>query len=81
MKSIAGLITTTVILLFLASCSLFQPPEMEPQHLAEHRIGTSTGITQGQISDPALVSWFDIPFAQPPLALSLIHISEPTRRS
>lgn len=68
MKSIAGLITTTVISLSLASCSLFQPPEMEPQRLAEHRIGTSTGITQGQISDPALVSWFDIPFAQPPQA-------------
>ncbi len=68
MKSIAGLITTAVISLSLASCSLFQPPEMEFQRLVEHRIGTSTGITQGQISDPALVSWFDIPFAQPPLA-------------
>lgn len=67
MKSTATLIAIAIVALTLVSCSLFEPAEPETQRLAEHRVSTSTGIVQGQSSDQALVSWFDIPFAQPPV--------------
>ncbi|MBT5387949.1 MAG: carboxylesterase family protein [Porticoccaceae bacterium] len=52
--------------LAISSCSLLSPDAPEPMQLAEHRVQTSSGVAQGHSSDQ-LVSWFDIPFAQPPV--------------
>ena len=61
-------------LLFASACGLITPEPPVAQNTAEFNIATSTGTTQGRLdasADPEVgadvVSWFDIPYAQPPV--------------
>jgi para-nitrobenzyl esterase len=68
MKQIISLLSFLLFTAFIASCSLFETAERTPERLAQHSISTSTGITQGQsYSGDSVVSWSDIPYAQPPV--------------
>ena len=73
MKSPISPLSILLLSAIISSCSLFGTSDPEAQRLAEHRVSTSTGITPGQSfglssSAPAgVVSWFDIPYAQPPV--------------
>ena len=69
MKQIVSLLSLLLCTAIVSSCSLFGTTDPVVQRLSEHRLSTSTGITQGQsFSAPsAVVSWFDIPYAQPPV--------------
>ena len=68
MKQIISLLSFLLFTAFIASCSLFETAEPTPERLAQHSISTSTGITQGQsYSGDSVVSWSDIPYAQPPV--------------
>lgn len=62
----------------LSACQLITPPAPEIARIPAHNISTSTGIVQGQSvvdagtlsggkSAANIVSWFDIPYAQPPV--------------
>ncbi|MGB2041709.1 MAG: carboxylesterase/lipase family protein [Porticoccaceae bacterium] len=69
MKQIFSLLILLLFTALVTSCSLFNTSEPAAQQLAEHRINTSTGITQGNstVEPSSIVSWFDIPYAQPPV--------------
>ncbi|MDG1312041.1 MAG: carboxylesterase family protein [Porticoccaceae bacterium] len=69
MRKLIGFSAILLISISIASCSLFGTSKSALQTLAEHNISTSTGITQGQsfASAATVVSWFDIPYAQPPV--------------
>ena len=69
MKQIVSLLSLLLCTAIVSSCSLFGTTDPVVQRLSEHRLSTSTGITQGQSfsAPPAVVSWFDIPYAQPPV--------------
>jgi para-nitrobenzyl esterase len=69
MKQIFSLLVLLLFTALAASCSLFNTSESAAQQLAEHRVNTSTGITQGNstVEPSSIVSWFDIPYAQPPV--------------
>ena len=68
MKSFSVLVSLVVISFALSSCSLFQPSEPVVQRSSDYLIRTLSGISQGQsIEGEAVVSWFDIPFAKPPV--------------
>ena len=68
------LILTITSLLMVAACGLLLTEQSPPQNLTEYKIKTSSGITQGRLNVSAdqqantgVVSWFDIPYAQPPV--------------
>ena len=66
MKLIGTLISVLAAVLVVSSCSLLGPSAPEIQRPAAYKISTQTGITQGQsVQGGQVVSWFDIPFAQP----------------
>lgn len=68
MKPIITLISAFSAVLAITSCSLLGPSAPEIQRPAAYNISTQTGVTQGQsIQGDQVVSWFDIPFAQPPV--------------
>ncbi|MGB1807630.1 MAG: carboxylesterase family protein, partial [Porticoccaceae bacterium] len=69
MKQITSLLSILLCTSLMSSCSLFGTSEPVAQQLAQHSVSTSTGITQGQsfASGSSVVSWFDIPYAQPPV--------------
>lgn len=69
MKQIFSLLILLLFTALATSCSLFNTSESAAQQLAEHRVNTSTGITQGNstVEPSSIVSWFDIPYAQPPV--------------
>ena len=68
MKPFSILLSLGVVMIALSSCSLFQSSDPVVQRLSDYLIRTSSGISQGQsIEGEAVVSWFDIPFAQPPV--------------
>ena len=68
MKLIGTLISVLAAVLVVSSCSLLGPSAPEIQRPAAYKISTQTGITQGQsVQGGQVVSWFDIPFAQPPV--------------
>jgi len=68
MKRISISLSLGIAILALSACSLFQASDPVVQRLSDYLIRTSTGISQGQsIKGEAVVSWFDIPFAQPPV--------------
>ena len=69
MKQQVSLCGVLLIALSLSSCGLFDGSKPSPNTLAEHRINTSSGITQGQsfAGSASVVTWFDIPYAQPPV--------------
>ena len=64
-----------LVFLSIASCAIFSPQEPVIELHNEHKIATSSGSVQGQFveyskdSNPAsnVVSWLDIPYAQPPV--------------
>ena len=68
-------ILITMVFLSIASCALFAPQEPVIELLNKHKIATNSGTVQGQFasynndSSPAstVVSWRDIPYAQPPV--------------
>ena len=66
-----NLIRIVAVLLATASCSLFTHQDPLTKSLDELKIKTSSGIVQGQFTDQssnsAVVSWLDIPYAQPPV--------------
>ena len=66
MSKLIGLCSVLLVSLILSSCNLFSPAV---QSLAEHKINTSSGITQGQsfAEGAGVVTWYDIPYAQPPV--------------
>ena len=66
MSKLIGLCSILLVSLILSSCNLFSPAV---QNLAEHKINTSSGITQGQsfAEGAGVVTWYDIPYAQPPV--------------
>ncbi|MDG0971953.1 MAG: carboxylesterase family protein [Porticoccaceae bacterium] len=54
----------------LSACQLVTPTEPQIDRLLAHNIQTSSGMVQGQSipeSSADVVSWFDIPYAQPPV--------------
>ena len=67
------LILTTCV--FLGACAWFERGEPVTEKPEAYRIQSSGGIVQGQritsggsdITSASVVSWFDIPFAQPPV--------------
>jgi para-nitrobenzyl esterase len=69
MKQLVNVCSLVFITLSLTSCGLFRGSEPAIKSLAEHNINTSSGITQGQsfAALESVVSWFDIPYAQPPV--------------
>ena len=68
MKPFTILLSLGVVIIALSSCSLIQSPDPVVQRLSDYLIRTSSGISQGQsIEGGAIVSWFDIPFAKPPV--------------
>lgn len=67
-------ILSAIIVLFIASCGLMSSEQSPKSDLPEFKITTSTGISQGRLHATAveavgaeIVSWFDIPYAQPPV--------------
>jgi para-nitrobenzyl esterase len=68
------LILTVTSLLMLSACGMIFPEQPVPQNLPQYSIKTATGVSQGrlnasvdEIAGAAVVSWFDIPYAQPPV--------------
>jgi len=58
----------------LAACGLFSPEQPISESLPQYKIQTTSGITQGRLDasadkqvGAAVVSWFDIPYAQAPV--------------
>ena len=69
MKQLVGVCSVLFIIISLSSYGVFNASEPVIDRLTEHSINTSSGISQGQsfgISG-AVVSWLDIPYAQPPV--------------
>jgi len=69
MKQLVGVCSVLLIIISISSYGVFNASEPVIESLTEHSINTSSGISQGQsfgISG-AVVSWFDIPYAQPPV--------------
>lgn len=68
-------ILIALVFLSIASCAIFAPDEPVIELHNKHKIATSSGTVQGQFveyskdSSPAsnVVSWLDIPYAQPPV--------------
>jgi para-nitrobenzyl esterase len=68
-------ILLTLVFLSIASCTIFTPQEPLVTLLAEHKIATSSGSVQGRFvagnnnsnSPTSVVSWLDIPYAEPPV--------------
>ncbi len=61
-------------LMLLAGCGMFSPEQPMPENLPQYNIKTATGVSQGRLNASAdetvaaeVVSWFDIPYAQPPV--------------
>ena len=68
MKVFSVLISIAIISLALSSCSQLRSPESGLVRSPDHLIRTQSGVTQGEsIDGSSVVSWFDIPFAQPPV--------------
>jgi para-nitrobenzyl esterase len=68
------LILTVTSLLILSACGMIFPEQPVPQNLPQYSIKTATGVSQGrlnasvdEIAGAEVVSWFDIPYAQPPV--------------
>jgi para-nitrobenzyl esterase len=68
------LILTITSFLLLAACGLFSPEQPISESLPQYKIQTASGITQGRLDasadkqvGAAVVSWFDIPYAQAPV--------------
>ena len=68
------LILTITSFLLLAACGLFSPEQPISESLPQYNIQTASGITQGRLDasadkqvGAAVVSWFDIPYAQAPV--------------
>ena len=68
------LILTITSFLLLAACGLFSPEQPISESLTQYKIQTASGITQGRLDasadkqvGAAVVSWFDIPYAQAPV--------------
>ena len=68
------LILTVTSLLMLSACGMIFPEQPVPQNLPQYSIKTATGVSQGrlnasvdEIAGAEVVSWFDIPYAQPPV--------------
>jgi para-nitrobenzyl esterase len=69
MKKLVCICSVVLIIISLSSYGFFNASEPLNVRLTEHNINTSSGITQGQ-SFPisgTVISWFDIPYAQPPV--------------
>jgi len=69
MKQLVSVCSVLLITISLSSCGLFSASEPVIDRLAQHSINTSSGISQGQsfAISGSVVSWFDIPYAQPPV--------------
>jgi para-nitrobenzyl esterase len=69
MKQLIGVCSVLFIIISLSSYGFLNDSEPDFVRLTEHTINTSSGITQGQsyAISGSVVSWFDIPYAQPPL--------------
>lgn len=68
MKVFSVLISIAIISLALSSCSQLRSPESGLVRSPDYLIRTQSGVTQGEsIDGSSVVSWFDIPFAQPPV--------------
>jgi para-nitrobenzyl esterase len=69
MKQLVTLFSILFIIVSLSSCGLFGASEPSVVYLAKHNINTTSGVTQGQsLTDSgSVVSWFDVPYAQPPV--------------
>jgi para-nitrobenzyl esterase len=69
MKKLIGVCSVLFIIISLSSYGFFNASEPVIDGLTEHTINTSSGISQGQsfINADSVVSWFDIPYAQPPV--------------
>jgi para-nitrobenzyl esterase len=69
MKKLVGVCSVLLIIISLSSYGFFNASEPVIERLTEHTINTSSGISQGQsFGIPgSVVSWFDIPYAQPPV--------------
>ena len=68
MRSLSFLSILGVVTFALSSCSLLRPSEPVVQRSSDYLIRTSSGVSQGQsIEGETVVSWFDIPFAKPPV--------------
>jgi para-nitrobenzyl esterase len=68
------LILTITSFLLLAACGLISPEQPISESLPQYKIQTASGITQGRLDasadkqvGAAVVSWFDIPYAQAPV--------------
>jgi para-nitrobenzyl esterase len=68
------LILSISSLLILAACGLMTSPQTVPENLAQYKVQTATGMSQGRLYASAdkqvgaeVVSWFDIPYAQAPV--------------
>ena len=69
MKQLVGVCSVFFIIISLSSYGFFNASEPVIDRLTEHTINTSSGISQGQsyAISGSVVSWFDIPYAQPPV--------------
>ena len=68
MKIFSVLISMGIITFVLSSCSQLRSPESGLLRSPDYLIRTQSGVTQGEsIDGSSIVSWFDIPFAQPPV--------------
>ncbi|MFQ3236596.1 MAG: para-nitrobenzyl esterase [Paraglaciecola sp.] len=69
MKQLVSVCSVLLIIISLSSCGLFSASEPMIVRLAQHTINTSSGISHGKsFTTPGpVVSWFDIPYAQPPV--------------
>lgn len=68
MKIFSVLISMGIITFVLSSCSQLRSPESGLVRSPDYLIRTQSGVTQGEsIDGSSIVSWFDIPFAQPPV--------------
>jgi para-nitrobenzyl esterase len=69
MKQLVSVCSILFIIISLSSCGLFSASEPVINRLAQNTINTSSGISQGKsFAIPgSVVSWFDIPYAQPPV--------------
>ena len=68
------LILSMAILLAISACGLLLSEQSDQHSPIEFNVATSTGITQGHLnlsadeqSGAEVISWFDIPYAQPPV--------------
>ena len=68
------MILTITSLLMLSACGLNSPEQPVPENLPQFNIKTASGISQGRLhasvddtTGAEVVSWFDIPYAQPPV--------------